>query len=301
MSSDQLYQVLLGKLKAQLKVLEDKPEETPTTTLRALWFTAAGEPKSAQAAEKGELPELEQNQAVALEEMVLRRLQGVPLAHITHRQQFMGVELLAGPEALVPRKETELLGNAALEVLQQMSTDRDSAIVIDVCTGAGNLAVAFAHNATQVRVFAADLSEEAVNLARQNAEFVGVQDRVEMRAGDLLAPFNEDEFMGSVDLLTCNPPYISSAKVDAMHEEIANHEPRLAFDGGPFGIKILQRLIKEAPRYLKPGGWLGFEVGLGQGPGWIQRLEKTGNFDDVRPIKDAAGDIRAILAQYTNQ
>ena len=301
MSSDQLYQVLLGKLEAQLKVLEDKPEETPTTTLRALWFTAAGEPKSAQAAEKGELPELEQNQAVALEEMVLQRLQGVPLAHITHRQQFMGVELLAGPEALVPRKETELLGNAALEVLRQMSRDRDSAIVIDVCTGAGNLAVAFAHNTTQARVFAADLSEDAVNLARQNAEFVGVQDRVEMRAGDLLAPFNEDEFMGSVDLLTCNPPYISSAKVDAMHEEIANHEPRLAFDGGPFGIKILQRLIKEAPRYLKLGGWLGFEVGLGQGPGWVQRLEKTGKFDDVRLIKDAAGEIRAILAQYTNQ
>ena len=105
--------------------------------------------------------------------------------------------------------------------------------------------------------------------------------------------------MGSVDLLTCNPPYISSGKVDAMDEEIANYEPRLAFDGGPFGIKILQRLIKEAPRFIKPGGWLAFEIGLGQGPAWVQRLEKTNKFNDVCPVKDRAGDIRAVLAQFS--
>ena len=158
MSSDQLYQTLLNKLKSQLEVLEDKPEETPTSTLRALWFTAAGKPKSAQAAELGDLPELDQNQISTLEEMVSQRLQGVPLAHITHRQQFMGVELLAGPEALVPRKETELLGNAAVEVLQSIKQENDSPLVIDVCTGEGKLALTFAHKVSKEQVYAADLS-----------------------------------------------------------------------------------------------------------------------------------------------
>lgn len=299
MSAEQLYNELLTKLKSNLEVLEDKPEETPVTTLRALWFKAADEPRSTEAAESGDLPELSSDQQKNLTQLVEKRLSGVPLAHITGRQQFMGVELLAGPEALVPRKETELVGNAALEVLLELEAAQGSTTVIDVCTGAGNLAIAFASKAKQANVYAADLSEEAVGLAKQNTEFAGVQERVELRAGDLLNPFDEDSFMGTVDLLTCNPPYISSAKVENMHDEISNYEPRLAFDGGPFGIKILQRLIKDAPRFLKPGGWLAFEVGLGQGPAWVQRLTKTGKFTDIRSIEDSAGEVRAIVGQFT--
>ena len=300
MSAEPLYNDLLAKLEPDLKVLEDKPEETPVSTLRALWFKAAGDPKSTQAAQSGDLPALSAAQQATLKELVDKRLSGVPLAHITGRQQFMGVELLAGPEALVPRKETELVGNAALQVLLEMESKIGPTLVIDVCTGAGNLAIAFASNAKQSKVFAADLSDDAVGLAKKNSEFAGVQDRVQLRAGDLLNPFDEAPFLGSVDLLTCNPPYISSAKVENMHEEIANYEPRLAFDGGPFGIKILQRLIKDAPRFLKPGGWLAFEVGLGQGPAWVQRLTKTGKFVDIRSVEDAAGEVRAIVGQFTS-
>lgn len=300
MSTEQVYNKLVEKLDSELEVLEDKPEETPVSTLRALWFKAAGDPRSTEAADiAGVLPELSSEQQTTLSELVNKRLSGIPLAHITGRQQFMGIELLAGPEALVPRKETELLGNAALEVLMETQSKQGATKVIDVCTGAGNLAIAFAIKAEQARVYAADLSEDAVGLAKLNAEFAGAQDRVELRAGDLLSPFDEEDFFGSIDLLTCNPPYISSAKVENMHDEISNYEPRLAFDGGPFGIKILQRLIKDAPRFLKPGGWLGFEVGLGQGPAWVQRLTKTGKFADIRSVEDSAGEVRAIVGQYT--
>jgi release factor glutamine methyltransferase len=292
-----MYQTLLTRLQARLRILEDKPEETPVSTLRALWFNAAGIPKSVQAAETGELPALNEKQSRQLNEYVEQRLQGIPLAHITKRQQFMGVELLAGPEALVPRKETEILGNAALDLLKTINARQGASLVIDICTGAGNLAIAYAVHAPQARVYAADLSGDAVSLAKRNAEFAGVAERVEFREGDLLTPFDEAPFLGSVDLLSCNPPYISSAKVNTMHEEIASYEPRMAFDGGPFGIKILQRLIQEAPRFIKPGGWLAFEVGLGQGPAWVQRLNKHKDFTDVRAVSDAAGDIRAILAQ----
>jgi release factor glutamine methyltransferase len=124
-----------------------------------------------------------------------------------------------------------------------------------------------------------------------------LQGRTEFRAGDLLAPFDTSDFHGSIDLLTCNPPYISSAKVDQMHGEIARHEPHLAFDGGPFGVAILMRLLQDAPRFLRPGAWLGFEVGLGQGPAMAKRLEKSG-CAQVKSLTDGAGAIRALFARY---
>jgi release factor glutamine methyltransferase len=169
--------------------------------------------------------------------------------------------------------------------------------VVDACTGSGNVALAVAHHVPNARVFAADLSEDAVSLARRNAAHLGLDSRTEFRAGDLLAPFDTPQFLGQVDLLTCNPPYISSAKVEHMPGEIAGHEPHLAFDGGPFGVAILMRLLQDAPRFLRSGGWLAFEVGLGQGPALVKRLEKAGAFKEIRTLADSTGSIRALLAR----
>ncbi|MGD8570771.1 MAG: HemK family protein methyltransferase [Gammaproteobacteria bacterium] len=293
----QLYDNLLADLSAKLEVLEDKPEETPVNTLRALWFKAAGEPRSAQAAQEGQLPALDESRQQALQGLVDQRLQGTPLAHLTQRQQFMGIELLAGPEALVPRKETELLGNAVLPLLNKAVADNGCAKVIDVCTGAGNLAIAYAIHEPKAHVYAADLSADAVSLAKRNATFTGVTDQLDLREGDLLTPFEDPEIMGNIDVLSCNPPYISSGKVEAMHHEISKHEPALAFDGGPFGIRILQRLINEAPRFLKPGGWLAFEIGSGQGPALLQRMPRNKNYSELRSIEYQPGDMRVILAR----
>ena len=98
----------------------------------------------------------------------------------------------------------------------------------------------------------ADLSPDAVGLARQNATFLGRED-VEFRCGDLLEPFDQPSLHGRVDMITCNPPYISSARVDGMPLEISRHEPRLAFDGGPFGVKIIRKLIATAPQLPEAG------------------------------------------------
>jgi release factor glutamine methyltransferase len=121
---------------------------------------------------------------------------------------------------------------------------------------------------------------------------------MEVREGDLLTPFDEPAFLANVDLLVCNPPYISSKKVDTMPNEIIEFEPRLAFDGGPLGIKILQRLIREAPRFLRKGGSLAFEVGFGQGRAIIQRLNHARSFTEIRPIEDDSGEVRAIVARF---
>jgi release factor glutamine methyltransferase len=292
------YSDLLQRITQRLQFLPDKPEETPESTLRALWHAAAGTPKSAEAALIEPLPELNAAAGERLESLLARRLEGTPLAHITQRQSFVGIEMLAGPGALVPRRETELLARAAIDVSREIAQRQAALRVIDVCTGSGNVALAIAHHVPAARVFAADLSEDAVALARLNAEHLKLTGRAEFRAGDLLAPFDTPEFHGSIDVLTCNPPYISSAKVEHMHGEISQHEPHLAFDGGPFGVAILMRLLQDAPRFLTSGGRLAFEVGLGQGPAMAKRLEKIAGFKEVRPLLDHNGSIRALLARY---
>ena len=295
--SSLLYQELHARLTAELKTLPDHPEETCESTLRALWQTAAGTPMSAESALTCACPELNPRQEGALRDLLTRRLAGTPLAHLTGRQHFMGLEMLAGSEALVPRKETELLARAALDVCARLSGPQKEVTVLDICTGSGNVALALAQHVSAAQVYAADLSAAAVELARRNAMHLGLNARVEFRSGDLLAPFDSAEFHGRVDLLTCNPPYINTAKVSQMANEIAAHEPSLAFDGGPFGIAILMRLLEAAPRFVRSGGWLAFETGLGQGPALIKRLRNNPAFGELRPVADGAGAIRVILAQ----
>jgi release factor glutamine methyltransferase len=297
MRQSKTYKELLARLSRDLSVLSDKPEETPESTLCALWHAAAGTPKSAQMASEGELPVLEPENAANLIGLLERRLAGVPLAHLTGRQSFMGLEFLAGPEALVPRKETELLGYAVLNVLSEIVNERSHTTLIDVCTGSGNLALSLALHEKRARVYAADLSADAVGLARRNAKHLGLGDEMEFRIGDLLSPFDELHFYGAVDCITCNPPYISSGRVGTMPSEISGHEPRLAFDGGPFGIRILQRLATEAPRYLRQGGWLAFEVGAGQGPSIVRRIRSSGMYSKIRTVEDGSGEVRVVLAR----
>ncbi|HEU4603390.1 MAG TPA: HemK/PrmC family methyltransferase, partial [Steroidobacteraceae bacterium] len=234
------------KLAGRIEFLPDKPEETLESTVRALWFAAAGVPKSAEAALIGELPDLSPSQHDTLRGLLEQRVGGVPLSHLTHRQRFMDLEMLAGPGALIPRKETELLAKAAVQAATEVSSRRLTPMVIDVCTGSGNVALSIAHQIANARVYGADLSEDAVALAKNNAALLGLGGRVEFRCGDLLSPFDNDEFLGKVDVLTCNPPYINSAKVGSMPGEISQHEPRLAFDGGPLGIGILMKLTQQA-------------------------------------------------------
>lgn len=283
----------LDRLK-DLAILPDKPEETATSTLRALWRAAAGAPLSVEAAETADLAALDAGGMAALDALIARRLEGVPLAHLTGRQRFLDIELLAGPEALVPRKETELLGRSALARLATLN--RSAPHLIDLCTGSGNLACALAVAVPDASVIAADLSSAAITLARRNAVFAGVAGRVTFYEGDLFSALPKDA-KGRADLLVCNPPYISSAKVDAMAAEIAAHEPRLAFDGGGFGLSIVARLIAEVPHWLAPGAWFCFEIGKGQGAFLRRSLAKTNAYDAIEPVADGAGEIRVLAAR----
>lgn len=299
---DGTQQALFDRWREQLRdgcvFLPDKPEETPDSTLRALWFLAIGERRSAVAALAGALPPLEAAQIALLEFLLTQRLSGTPLAHLTRRVHFMGLEMLSDPSALVPRRETELLARTAIECAH--ATGQASPEILDACTGSGNVALALADALAGAHVHGADLDEAAVDLARNNAAHLGLDRRVEFKCGDLLEPYDLPTLHGRIDLLTCNPPYISSGKVAQMAHEISAHEPRRAFDGGPLGVSILMRLIEEAPRLLRGGGWLVFEVGAGQGPSIVRRMQKHPHYVDVEAINDETGIPRVVRARRSS-
>lgn len=297
MNKQELYNYMKARLENKLSFLEDKPEETIDSTLKALWFSAFGLPKSAEEAVKLTLPELTEVQTDTLHELVAQRLNNTPLAYLTKRQSFMGIELLADNRALIPRKETEILGKKALEISYVIANKKDEVKVIDVCCGTGNLGLAIAYFNQKALVNSTDLSNDAVGLTQDNISFLNLNKRVNVLQGDLFFVFESDVHYGKTDLIVCNPPYISSAKVLKMNEEIMANEPNMAFDGGMFGTKIIQKLIAEAPKYLLKGGWLIFEIGLGQGDFIMKICKNTQSYEHVEALSDDKGNIRAIATR----
>lgn len=290
------FDELLAALAGVWRSLPDKPEESPEPTLRALWLAAAGAPRAVTRAD-GDLPSLEPAAVERLRALVARRVAGEPLAYLTGRQEFMGLEMLAAPGALIPRRETELLARTALELARAAADARGEATVLDLCTGSGNVALAVAAHEPRARVLASDLSEDAVRLARRNAEHLGLSDRAAFAPGDLFEAFERVPGEGAADVITCNPPYISSGRLPSMPDEIAAHEPRLAFDGGALGLSIVLRVLATSPRFLRPGGWLCLEVGLGQGEGLARRTRRAEDVDEVREVADADGRVRVLAVR----
>jgi len=296
-NTEKTYQELLDLLDQNLICLPDKPGETPKSTLDTLWHFSCGYPTPDKEASRCPLPKLSRESYHQLKRLVDKRIDGTPLAHLIGVQQFMGVEFLVDSCALIPRKETEILGDAALNKIREFALHQSSVHVMDICTGMGNLAMAFAFHEPKALVLAADISQEAIILAEKNAAHLALNQRVQFFSGDLFAPFEMMELTDTIDVLTCNPPYISGSKLSKMPAEIISHEPKEAFDGGSFGLTIIMRLIKEAIPFIKDQGWLCFEVGLGQGEGLVRIMKRNANFQTIEQALDIKGNVRAILAQ----
>jgi release factor glutamine methyltransferase len=297
MNKSELFISISNDLKNKLHLLEDKPEETIESTLKALWLAAAGIPVSAEGSTKLSIPDLTEKQIENLHQLIELRLNNTPLAYITNRQNFMGIELYSDKRALIPRKETELLGRTALELSKRIAKSKGKINVIDVCCGSGNLGIAIAHHNKDCNVYASDISQEAVELTRDNINLLNLNQRIQVKQGNLLSVFETDEFYEKTDMIICNPPYILSSKVQKMDSEITSNEPVLAFDGGMLGIKIIQKLISEAPKFLTSEGWLIFEVGAGQGNFITQLCERSRLYQAIESVSDDSGTARVILAQ----
>jgi release factor glutamine methyltransferase len=233
--------------------------------------------------------------AAAARALVRRRLAGEPLGYLTGSVVFMGVELLCEPGALAPREETELLGRTALEVLR--ASFAHELRMIDMCCGAGNLACAIARHMPAVRVWASDLTRSCAQLTARNARHTGVGARVVVRCGDLFQPLSDEGLEGLIDVVVCNPPYISRKRLAADRVGLLRYEPREAFDGGGYGFSIHQRVAREARSFLKPGGTLLFEVGLHQDRQVRALFERTGGYEDIRSVRNPAGEVRVVTGR----
>jgi release factor glutamine methyltransferase len=227
-------------------------------------------------------------------DLAIARARGTPLAHLTTQASFMGVDVFVAPGALIPRDETELLGRSALDVLKTLPSEPR---LIDMCCGSGNLAVGIASNHATVRVWASDLTDGAVGVARTNVDRLGLADRIDVRQGDLFAPLAGCGLEGTMDVVVCNPPYVSTGKLGKERAFLLDHEPREAFDGGPYGISIFQRVVRDATSFLKPGGHLLFEFGVGQEKQVTLLLARTNRYDSPVVVRDSAREPRVLVAR----
>lgn len=208
---------------------------------------------------------------------------------------FMGLEIGVAPGALVPRIETELLGRTAAATLETLKVPAPR--LIDMCCGAGNLACALAVRFPLAQVWASDVMDSCVALARENVRRLGLEERVQVAQGDLFGAFAGWGLESSLDLIVCNPPYISQKRLAGESAALLDYEPREAFDGGPYGLTIHQRVIRESVVFLKPAGWLLFEVGLGQAEQVKLLFGRSRVFADMRLVADAHGAPRVVTAR----
>ena len=297
MEQKKIYNDFLALLKKDLSILPDKQEENATNTLDALWHTAAGNRVSPIAAEKLTLPELLPEQVKILETLIQSRLTGVPLAHLTERQDFMGLDYILNKGHYIPRKETELLARAAIDTIAENFAAAKDIAVIDLCCGIGTVALAIAHYCKNIRVFGSDIYPPAIDAAKVNTKHFSLEGSASFFNDNMYAPFEQLSLKDSVSVIVSAPPYISSSKVKNMADEIASHEPEEAFDAGPFGLSIFTIIIATAPEYLCVNGYLIFECGLGQGDFLAKRLDANGRYSPVDKICDENGNVRVLKAK----
>lgn len=220
-------------------------------------------------------------------ELIKRRRVGEPIAYILGRREFFALPMRVDRRVLIPRPDTEILVESAL-----LGT-RDRHLygrMLDLCTGSGCVAIAFAKERPTWRITAVDLSPDAAIVARENARRAGVIQRLCVLEGDLFAPLPEG---ARFELITANPPYIPSADIEGLAADVRDFEPHLALDGGPDGLYITRRLVAQAMSYLNPHGLLALEGGFDQAPRVAALLEAHG-FSEISRSKDLAGIERVV-------
>ena len=217
------------------------------------------------------------------EEAVQRRCEGVPTQYIRNRQEFYGLDFQVNPDVLIPRPETEHLVEAALQRI------RPGDIVMDVGTGSGAIAVSLAKHAGGATVIASDISGAAARVARSNA--TRLETRVRFFRGDITAAVRSRQ----VDVLVSNPPYVPLRDAPGLQAEL-RYEPRIAIFGGEDGLGVMRRLVADAGRVLKPGGWLLAEIGFGSREAVAALLDGS-RWQSPEFLPDLAGIDRVVAAR----
>lgn len=268
-----------------VKLLEDAGVDAPRLTAEVLLGHAAGgQSKEWLYAHAGD--ELIELWWIHYGRYLHQRIEGVPTQYITKKQEFYGRDFRVGPAVLIPRPETEHLVEAALDRLRP--GDR----VVDIGTGSGAIAITIALEAPAVHVFAADLSANALAVAKENAARLGAA-RLSFVQSDLLSAFADD----GCDMIVSNPPYIAEGEREKLQREVRDHEPHLALFSGPDGLEHYRRLVEDASRVLRDGGWLLMELGWDSAEPVSGLLRAGGGWTGVSLVADLAGIDRVMIAR----
>jgi release factor glutamine methyltransferase len=233
---------------------------------------------------------LEKAELAVFKAFIQRRLQGEPVAYIVGRKGFWTLDVEVTPAVLIPRPETERLVEAALDWLAARPAGA-AADVLDLGTGSGAIALAIACETGGHRLFASDLSPEAVAVARRNAAAAGVAERVRFFVGDWLGALRPGPVF---DLILCNPPYVATGEWARLQPEIVRYEPRLALDGDRDGLSCCRAVVAGAHRHLKPGGALMLEIGCEQREAVHRLGEASGAYAGFTCLKDYGGRDRVV-------
>lgn len=230
---------------------------------------------------------LDPTELARFRDAIKRRRGGEPVAYVVGEREFHGLVFHVDRRVLIPRQDTEILVETAIESTRRRSL---SGRALDLCTGSGCVAIAFAKARPTWQVTAADLSSDALEVARGNALRLGVIWGVRFVSGDLYGAVGSEE---RFELITANPPYIPSGEIPELERQIRDFEPRLALDGGSDGLSLLPAIAQGGFERLTPGGTLAVEIGAGQSDAVAALFERTG-LTDVRRHKDYGGHERVV-------
>ena len=231
---------------------------------------------------------LNETELAQLRELVRRRAQGEPLQHLLGTVEFCGQIFLCDKRALVPRPETEQLTELLIADCRLLI---EKGKVLDVGTGSGVIALSLALKFPEAKIFAVDISEEALSLARENATRLGLTGRVQFHRGNLLENLSE-----RFDLIVANLPYVSMQDRHLLAREVL-HDPEMALFAGEKGDELIRKLIEQARAHLSSNGVLALEIGLNQSEGLAEFLRQK-NYHDIELKKDYAGIARFLVARY---
>ena len=216
-------------------------------------------------------------------ELIQRRSARIPLQQLTGEQQFMGLPFHVSEDVLTPRQDTEILVEEALK------RACPGAKILDLCTGSGCILISLLKLGPDLEGTGSDLSEKALEIAAENAEMNKVE--VSFVQSDLFS-----RIPGTFDMIVSNPPYIVSSVIGSLMEEVRNHEPLMALDGGTDGLDFYRRIVPESVDHLNPGGWLIVEIGYDQGD-LVRSMFVKHQYKDVDVIRDLGGNDRVVLGR----
>ena len=234
-----------------------------------------------------------QEQLSQLHELVKRAGTHEPIAYLTGKKEFYSLEFEITKDCLIPRPETEILVERAIEFLRTRNGEQ---FICDLCTGSGCIAVAIARNFASCRVVATDISDVALAIAEKNVAKHGLMNRIKLLQGDLFEPVIAGLGPAKFDLIVCNPPYVSEPEYEKLAPNVKDFEPKSALAAGQDGLDIIKKIIAGANQHLKTTGTLMLEIGNEQGNAVRNLLETVGHFGDVKIDKDYSNLDRLAVA-----